>query len=414
MNDIPVKPRVNGLMTAHNPGPRVLQVLPGLGEGGVERGTTDIAAFLAHEGWTPLVASAGGDSENDLAQLGVQIFRLPLNAKNPFVVQQNIRRLQRVIHEHDVDLVHARSRAPAWSAHYAAKRCGVPFVTTFHGLYSGSERWLKRRYNAIMTKGDRVIAISDYIAEHVREVFGVGLDRLRVIRRGVDLDEFDPARVDGATRRELSARWQIPDGAQVVMLPGRISRRKGHLILVRALAQLPRDDVYCLMVGGYDPRSSYVSELQGMIGATGQNERIRLVGASRDMAAALSLADVVVVPSIDPPEAFGRVSVEAQAMGRPVIVSDNGGLSETMMPAATGWLVPQANPEALAEALDLALSMPPDARERLAQRARRFVMRHYSVEQMARRTLAVYRELIERSSEDAAARAPRGSRSKHA
>ncbi|MDX1541541.1 MAG: glycosyltransferase, partial [Geminicoccaceae bacterium] len=120
----------------------MLQVLPGLGEGGVERGAIDIARFLGEVGWTPLVASAGGESETALADLGVQVFRLPLNAKNPVVIHQNVRRLQRVIHEHDVDLVHARSRAPAWSAYVAARRCKVPFVTTFHGLYSGSERWL--------------------------------------------------------------------------------------------------------------------------------------------------------------------------------------------------------------------------------------------------------------------------------
>lgn len=399
MDDILVRPQVGGPLKAQNSGPRVLQVLPGLGEGGVERGAVDVAAFLADQGWTPLVASAGGEAEHSLAEFGVQVFRLPLNAKNPFVVHQNVRRLQRLIQEHDVDLVHARSRAPAWSSYFAARRCKVPFVTTFHGLYSGSERLLKRRYNAIMARGDRVIAISDFVAEHVRTIFGVGSDRLRVIRRGVDLDAFDPAGLDEAKRRELHDRWQIPAGHQVVMLPGRISRRKGHLFLVRALAGLARDDVYCLMVGGFDPRSSYVSELQGLISATGQWERIRLVGPTRNMPAALSLADVVVVPSIDPPEAFGRVAVEAQAMGRAVIVSDNGGLGETMMPAATGWLVPPADPDALAAALDLALAMPADARERLARRARRFVIRHYSLEQMTKRTLAVYRELIEASGE---------------
>ncbi|MDX1540892.1 MAG: glycosyltransferase, partial [Geminicoccaceae bacterium] len=276
------------------------------------------------------------------------------------------------------------------------------------------ERWLKRRYNAIMARGERVIAISDFVAEHVRTVFGVGPDRLRVIRRGVDLEEFDPAAVDEAKRQELREQWRIPPEQQVVMLPGRISRRKGHLFLVRALAQLERDDVYCLMVGGFEPRSSYVSELQGLIGATGLEGRVRLVGPTREMAAALSLADVVVVPSIDPPEAFGRVSVEAQAMGRPVIVSDNGGLGESMMPAATGWLVPPAEPAALAAALDLALAMPADARERLARRARRFVMRSYSVEQMAKRTLAVYRELLERPSEGEAARLTPRSRARGA
>ncbi|HEX6141419.1 MAG TPA: glycosyltransferase family 4 protein [Geminicoccaceae bacterium] len=400
MNDILLKPQVQGAVTGQADGPRVLQVLPELEEGGVERGTLDIASFLAGEGWTPLVASSGGLAEEALAERGIATFRLPLAHKNPLVIRRNVRRLQRLIQDQAIDLVHARSRAPAWSAYYATRRCRVPFVTTFHGVYGGSERWLKRRYNAIMARGDRVIAISEHVADHVRMTFRVGPDRLRVIRRGVDLDEFDPARIGAAELAELAERWRIPPGAKVVMLPGRVTRIKGHLLLLRALERLDRDDVHCVMVGGAEPRSSYVSEVEGLAGATGLRDRVRMVGSTGDMASALMLADVVVVPSIGP-EAFGRVSVEAQAMGRPVIVSDIGGLGETLMPAATGWLVPPGDVSALASALELALAMPEDARERLARRARRFVMRSFSVEQMARRTLAVYRELLEAAPDQA-------------
>jgi glycosyltransferase involved in cell wall biosynthesis len=394
MNDILIQPQIEDAVTGQSGSYRVLQVLPELDEGGVERGTLDIAFHLQREGWTALVASAGGAGEAALGEAGARAFRLPLESKNPFVIRANIKRLARIIREHRVDLVHARSRAPAWSAYYAARRSGIPFLTTFHGVYGGSHRWLKRRYNAIMVRGERVIAISEHVADHIQSTFGIGPDRLRVIHRGVDLATFDPAAVTDDRRAELAERWRLAPGMKVVMLPGRVTRIKGHLLLVRALARLDRSDVACLMVGGVEPRSAYVSEVEGLIGATGLRERVRMVGSATDMPTALSLADVVAVPSIGP-EAFGRVAVEAQAMGRPVVATDIGGLGETIMPAATGWLVPPNDVDALAGALDLALAMPADARERLARRARRFVTRNFSLEQMAQQTLAVYRELLE-------------------
>src|SRR5262245_4092391 len=209
-------------------GPRILQVVPALGNGGVERGTLDVARYLADQGWTPLVVSSGGPIERLLREIGAVTLTLPMQSKNPLVMRANVRRLAEIIRDHDVQLVHARSRAPAWSAYAAAKRCGVPFVTTFHSLYSGSEHYLKRRYNAIMARGDRVIAISDFISEHIATTYGVGPDRLRVIPRGVDLKEFSPDAVTEERRAELCDRWQLDRSKKVVMLPGRVSWRKGH------------------------------------------------------------------------------------------------------------------------------------------------------------------------------------------
>jgi glycosyltransferase involved in cell wall biosynthesis len=251
-----------------------------------------------------------------------------------------------------------------------------------------------------MARGDRVIAISNYVAEHVRGAYGVGPDRLRIIPRGVDLEAFDPAAVDKARIAALRAQWRIPKGAQVLVLPGRVTRIKGHMLLLRAVERLARRNFVCLMVGSLEPRTGYVSEVEALVGAMGLSDVVRLVGTCSDMPAALALADIVVVPSIGP-EAFGRVSVEAQAMGKPVIAADVGGLGETLMPAATGWLVRASDVEQLAHALELALAMPRDARRRLAQRARRFVARHYGAELMARRTLSVYRELLEGRALDA-------------
>jgi len=400
MNDITDQVRVE--QAAGDPaGPAILQVLPALDEGGVERGAIDLARYLVREGWQALVASAGGSGEAKLQELGGVSIKLPLHSKNPFTIRANIRRLQRVIRRHGVQLVHARSRAPAWSAYYAAKRCKVPFVTTCHGVYQGSEGLFKKRYNAIMARGERVIAISEFVAEYLRERYQVPPERLRVIPRGVDTAEFDPAAVSEERRQALIERWHLAAGTKVLMLPGRVVRRKGHTLLLRAIERLRRRNFVCLMVGELEPSSSYPGEVEGLIGATGLRDVVRLVGSCDDMPAALMLADVVVAPSTQTPEPFGRVMVEAQAMGKPVIATDIGGLGETLMPAATGWLVRPGDVDELARALQLALAMPADARARLATRARRFVMRRFTLEQMGKQTLAVYRELLEGVEPDA-------------
>jgi glycosyltransferase involved in cell wall biosynthesis len=230
-------------------GPRVLQVVPGLGEGGAERGTVDLARYLIAQGWTALVATSGGRGESELRQLGTPVFRLPLQAKNPLVIRANIGRLQRLVQEQGVQLIHARSRAAAWSSRSAARRCGIPFVTTFHGVYRGSTRFLKRRYNGIMAQGDRVIAVSEHVADHVREHYGVADDRLRVIPRGIDLDAFATEAIARGRIEGLARRWHVPKGSKVVMLPGRLTRIKGHLLLLEAIAAMNRRNFVCLLVG---------------------------------------------------------------------------------------------------------------------------------------------------------------------
>ncbi|MGI9485709.1 MAG: glycosyltransferase family 4 protein [Geminicoccaceae bacterium] len=379
-------------------GPKVLQVLPALGPGGVERGTIDISRYLIGQSWTPLVASNGGEHETDLAEMGAVNINLPVHSKNPMIIHKNIKRLAQVIRNHDIQLVHARSRAPAWSAYYAAKRAGVPFLTTFHSLYSGGENFLKRGYNAIMTSGDRVIAISDYVADHVIKRYGVDNDRLRVIPRGVDLKEFDPKEIDEARVAKLREDWQLDAKKHIIMLPARISERKGHTWLLHALKKLweggKAKDTICIMVGNRPAGSAYADRVEKKIIELKLENRVWLVGPTNDMPAAYKLADIVVIPSTGP-EAFGRTSIEAQAMGKPVIATDDWGLSETIMPAATGWLVQPEDADHLANALDLALAMPEDAKERLASRCRRFVDRHYSLTRMGKSTVSVYRELIE-------------------
>ena len=371
----------------------VLQVLPSLVTGGVERGTIDVAQALVQAGWKALVASAGGPLVRELDRAGAQHITMPVDSKNPLVMRANVKRLAAVIAEHGVDIVHARSRAPAWSAEAAARRAGAHFVTTFHGTYSLGWLGLKRRYNAVMTRGERVIAISRFIAEHAETVYHIDPARVRVIHRGIDLGRFDPARVSQERIIQLAQRWRLPDGFRVVMLPGRITRWKGHEVLIEALARLGRHDIRCLMVGSDQGRAGYVAELKAMAARLGLADVVHLVGECNDLPAAYMLTDVVVSASTDP-EAFGRVIVEAQAMGRPVIAANLGAGGEVVRDGATGVLVPPGDPAALAGALARILDMSAEARAAMARDAMAFARESFPRERMCALTLDVYREVL--------------------
>jgi glycosyltransferase involved in cell wall biosynthesis len=383
-------------------GPGVLQVLPRLDRGGAGRGTLDLARCLVERGWRALVVSNGGSAEAEIARCGARLFSMPVHSGNPLTIYANIRRLQQVIRDHDVRLVHARARAPAWSACYAARRCKVPFVTTIQGVYGGDRSFLKRPYNAVMARGDRVIAVSHHVAEHVGRHHGVPDGRLRVIHRGIDMREFDPDAIDGQRVAALAERWRVRPGSKVVLVPDHVVRGRGHRLLLQVLKGLPRQNFVCLIMEGSGRRTDLVGEIEGLIGSLGLGSVVRLVSPGDDQPAALMLADVVVVASTVAYEPLSRIAVEAQAMGRPVVVTDTGGLGETLMPAATGWLVEPDNGEALAHALELALAMPEAARARLAVRARRFVTRNFSLERTGDATMQVYRELLEGSPADSA------------
>jgi len=394
--------RTEPITTPHSPEPEqpvpagggacVLQVLPRLETGGVERGTVDIAVALARAGWKPVVASAGGPMVREIERAGGIHVTLPLDSKNPIVIRKNIARLGEVIRAHGVQLVHARSRAPAWSAFYAARDARVPFVTTFHGTYNIENRF-KRWYNAIMTRGQRVIAISEFIGQHVVETYGVPPSLVRVIHRGIDVASFDMHRVSAERVMQLARAWRLPDGVPVVMLPGRLTRWKGQTVLIEAIAKLGRRDLCCLLVGSDQGRSDYRQEVESLVKARGLDGVVRAVDHCRDMPAAFKLSDVVVSASTDP-EAFGRVVAEAQAMGRPVIATDHGGAREILITGQTGWLVAPGDADQLAAALKEALSLDEQQRMALAETASAHIRAHFSREQMCDATLAVYSEVL--------------------
>lgn len=372
--------------------PAVMQVLPRLETGGVERGTVDITTALTAAGRRAIVVSAGGPMVREIERAGGVHITLPVDSKNPLTMRKNVAALTEVIADNNVGLVHARSRAPAWSALPAAERSNVPFITTFHGTYNFSNP-AKKAYNAIMAKGERVIAISEFIGRHVAEQYDVPEDRIRVIPRGIDLDAFNPEAVSAERMIQLAQAWRLPDDSPVVMLPGRLTRWKGQSVLIEAARRLARPDVRVLLVGDDQGRTGYREELESQIGRIGAEGITHLTGPCRDMAAAYMLADVVVSASTDP-EAFGRVAAEAHAMGRPVIASDHGGARETVIAGETGWLVPPGDADALAQTLRTALTMTGEERETVARRAIAHIRDNYTKPQMCAATLAVYDELI--------------------
>ena len=372
--------------------PAVLQILPRFESGGVERGTLEIAAAIAGAGWTPLVASAGGRLEHQLKRIGGRHIGLPLQSKNPFVIYANIKRLAALIRAEGVDIVHARSRAPGWAGLFAARRTGARFLTTYHGTYFGGGA-AKRLYNSVMLRGERVIITSHFIRSHVIERYEADTERLRLIPRGVDIAKFDPAAVSQDRIATLANSWRLPDGAFVVMLPGRLSSWKGQEIMIEAMAKLARDDAYCILVGEELQHGGVRERLEAQIVALGLAGSVRIVGVCADMPAAYMLADVVISASIKP-ESFGRTIIEAQAMGRPVIATNHGGACETVIPGETGWLVAHGSVEELAQGLARALDLDPETRARMADRSIGHVRANYTIETMCSRTLEVYRELL--------------------
>ncbi|MAB11520.1 MAG: glycosyl transferase, partial [Hyphomonas sp.] len=308
-------------------GKTILQVAPELSAGGVERTVLEVTEAIVEAGGRALLASRGGRLEGEFEKLGGQLFRMDAKSKNPVVLKLNEGKLKRIIRSEGVNLVHARSRAPAWSAYAAAKATGVPFVTTYHGAYSGEEG-LKRKYNSVMAKGDLVIANSQWIAAHVQRVHDIPPDRIVTIPRGVDLEAFYPGAVTPQRIEAVRTRWGLKDDKRLTLfLPGRLTEWKGQLLAIRALGLLApeeRDGLVLVLAGDAQGRDAYEGRIYDTIRQLQLDGQVLVVGHETDMPAAYLASDIVMAPSTRP-EAFGRTAAEASAMARPVIVSDHGG-----------------------------------------------------------------------------------------
>ncbi len=370
----------------------ILQLLPRLDTGGAERVAVEIAEAVHASGNIALIAAEPGPLSPAALRAGAEVINLPLSTKSPFGIRGNARKLEALIKARGVSLVHAHSRAPAWSGFWAAKRTKVPFVTSYHGTYSETST-LKHRYNEVMAKGARVIAVSEFVGALVRARYGTGDDRLRVIHGGVDAAKFDPAIVVGDRLQRLAKEWRLDMASPVILLPGRLTSWKGQGLMISALGLMRHKDAVLVLAGADQGRSAYTQSLFVQAEALGVADRLRLAGHCEDMAAAMMLADVVVNASTDP-EAFGRTIIEAQAMGRLVVAADHGGARETIIGGETGWLFPPGDAPALAAALDGVLDMTSEARVAWGRAARAHVAEHFSVAAMQRAVLDVYAELL--------------------
>jgi glycosyltransferase involved in cell wall biosynthesis len=384
-------------------GRTVLQIIPRLDAGGAERTTIDVAAALVAAGARALVASEGGRLTSELQAVGGLLTPFQAATKNPIAMMLNVRRLARLIRDERVDIVHARSRAPAWVALAAMRLAPRPFVTTFHGAYTGRSA-LKLRYNSVMARGDSVIANSRYTADMIARFYPFARETVTIIHRGSDFSKFAPAAVDASRVARLRGAWGAEPQERIVLLAARLTAWKGQKILIAAAKRLKDAGmvgVRYVLAGDPQGRGAYAKELDALIEKGGLKGIVLRVGHCNDMPAAFLAASVVVVPSTEP-EAFGRSAVEAQAMGAPVVVSDLGAVPETVLAPPqttaeerTGWRVPPGDAPALAEALVNALSLGASAREALARRARAHVERNFSLEHMTRATLDVYLSVLE-------------------
>ncbi len=379
-------------------GKTILQVIPALDAGGAERAVVDMADAITRAGGTALVASEGGRLEDELSDVCGELIELPVARKNPVTLFQNKTRIEQLIDGRGIDLVHARSRAPAWSALWAAEKTRTPFVTTYHGAYSGNGFWPKKFYNSVMARGDLIIANSGWTGAHVRDTHEIDNDRIVVIPRGVNFAEFNPDLVDERRVKLLRRHWGVGDDNNriLALLPARLTRWKGQLLALEALRELSeeeRGELVLVMIGDSQGRKSFVREIEKTIAQYGLVECTRVAGHCRDMPAALKAADMVLVPSLKP-EAFGRVAAEAAAMGRPVIAANHGGARETVIDGETGAMFEPGSANSLAACIRSLVSIGPVARGGMGQIGRQHVLQSFSRDRLQVATLSVYSALI--------------------
>ena len=380
-------------------GQTILQVIPELETGGAERTAVEVAQAIVRAGGRSFVASEGGALVQDLEAQGSTHIPMPLASKVPWVMRRNAKRLERLINNERVSIIHARSRAPAWSAFWASKATGTRFVTTYHGAYSARTR-LKKWYNSVMARADAIIANSAFTAARVRDTFDgmpyFNAARMVTIPRGADLSRFDPTTLSD-DRRKAARDAFGGEGCFRLLLPGRLTEWKGQRHLIAAASLLLRQSsnrpLRIVLVGDAQGRDGYEESLRTLIGELGLDAVVHLHGPWADMPAAYDWADVTISASVRP-EAFGRVAIEAQAMGCPVVATAHGGSVETVEPDVTGLLVPPSDPEALADAIRNLMTADSAHYARMSEAGRARAAQHFSIEAMTGATLSVYKQLL--------------------
>ena len=381
------------MVTKNKKKPVVLQVLPEMNHGGVEVGTVEIASGMQEAGIKNFVASSGGRMVYDLKKIKVKHFELPLKTKNPFKLWLNSKRLEKIIKENGINIVHARSRAPAWSAYWAAKRTGAEFLTTFHGTYGLGPWGIKKIYNRVMTYGKLVIAISSHIKNHMIKEYKFDESKMRLIHRCVNIDNFSPSKVSKERIAQALMENHIPEDKPVISLIGRVTRWKGQHLLIEALSKIKTKDFYCLIVGSDQGRTHYTNELKELVHKYKLDAKVQFIDHSFDIPALLMLSDVVLSTAIEP-EAFGRAAIEGQAMGKIVLASNIGGSLDNTIDGVTGKLFESNNAKSLAKAIDWALNLAPEEKKKISSAAIKNVKDNFTKQIMCDKTIAVYQELM--------------------
>ena len=369
----------------------VMQVLPHLNSGGLVSGAAEVAKELTNSNFKSLVVSSGGYKENEILRNNSILEKLPVHSKNIFTILKNKKKLIDLAIKYNINLIHARSRAPAWSAYFAAKELKLPFVTTFHGTY-GTENFFKKKYNSIMLKGNAIIAISKFIKQHIQDEYGI-IKNLHVIPRGVNTNIFSPKQVTSARLINAAKKISIEGNDQIILLPGRLTSWKGHKLAIKAVSRLKLKNFKLVFIGDLKGRVKYKNELLNLASTLNIVNKVIFINHTRDLPSYLMLSDLVLSCSTKP-EAFGRTVLEAQAMGKPIIAFNHGGSVELINENENGTLCKVSDVNDLAINIEKALQLSVYKRKVLSKKSISNVNKKYLTKFMCKKTLNLYVTLI--------------------
>ena len=378
---------------------KVLQVIPKLGYGGAETGCYDIAHYLPENDCGSFIVTSGGELLKFIDKKKVKTIKLPVHSKNPLIIFINFLALVAIILVKNISIVHARSRAPAWSCLLAAKITGRKFVTTFHGTYNFNNK-IKKFYNSVMVRSDLIIAGSNFIFSHIKDNYTKYLNakkKLLVIFRGINVDYFDPTTKLDSDEKKLLKKWQIEKDKKIILLPGRLTGWKGQEVFIEAInlvnIELGYEAFYAVILGSDQGRDLYKKKLIRITEQHRLNNQVKFIDHCNDMALAYKVSDIVISASIEP-EAFGRVAVEAQSMEKPIIASDIGGSNETIIDEKTGFLFESNNAKSLSKKILKVLSMDESLLQSIGKEGRKNIIQKFNVEKMCFSTYSEYKRIL--------------------
>ena len=378
---------------------KVLQVIPKLGYGGAETGCYDIAHYLSENNCESFIVTSGGELTKFINKEKVKLIKLPVHSKNPLLILFNTIALITIILFYKITIVHARSRAPAWSCLFATKLTGRKFVTTFHGTYNFKSN-IKKLYNSVMTRSHLIIAGSNFIFSHIKDNYSEFLDikkKFLVIFRGINVDYFDPSTKLEEEEKKLKKEWLIVDNKKIILLPGRLTSWKGQELFLEAInlvnIQLGYEAFYAIILGNDQGRDLYKKKLIRLSEQYRMTSQLKFIEHSKDMALAYKISDIIVSASIEP-EAFGRVAIESQSMEKIIIASDIGGSTETVIDQKTGFLFKSGDPKSLSEKIMHVLNLDESVLKTMGIEGRKNVVNRFNVEKMCFSTYSEYKKLI--------------------